>query len=66
MNLLFLMDPLEVVAMKKDTTFILMHGAQRRGHATWFLPEGGITLTDRGLRFAVERVRPGIIEARCR
>lgn len=57
MNLVFLMDPLETVVMRKDTTFALMQGAQRRGHAIWFLPEGGLTLTGRGLRFAVRRVR---------
>ncbi len=44
MNILFLMNPLETVIMDKDTSFILMMGAKRRGHRVFFLPPGGVTL----------------------
>jgi len=44
MNFVFLMDPLETVKLEKDTSFILMLGAQRKGHRIYFLPQGGIFL----------------------
>ncbi len=47
MNILFLMDPLEKIQPKKDTTIAFMRGAKRKGHRTFYLPPGGITL-DRG------------------
>lgn len=42
MNFVFLMDPLDTVVMSKDTTFILMWGAQQKGHRTFYLPKGEI------------------------
>jgi len=47
MNLLFVMDPLESVDVCKDTSFIFMVGAVRRGHRVYYVPAGGISL-DRG------------------
>ncbi|MDH3584482.1 MAG: glutathione synthase [Phycisphaerae bacterium] len=44
MNFLFLMDPLETVAVSKDTSFIFMVGAHRRGHEVFYLPSGGISI----------------------
>lgn len=43
MNFIFLMDPLEIVIMEKDTSFLLMFGAARRGHKTFFVGDGGLT-----------------------
>lgn len=55
MNFVFLMDPLHTVIMEKDTSFILMTGAARRGHKTFYLPDGGITRLNGKLHFhAVE------------
>ena len=58
MNVLFLMDPLESVVYEKDTTFVLMKEAARRGHGVYFLPEGGITREDSHFRFHVKSVQP--------
>jgi len=48
MRFAFLMDPLETVNVEKDTSFILMVGAERRGHEVCYLPRGGISLCPRG------------------
>ncbi len=47
MNFLFVMDPLETVKVSKDTSFIFMVGAVRRGHKVFYVPSGGVSL-DRG------------------
>lgn len=58
MNFVFLMDPLETVQMKKDTSFILMLEAHQRGHQVYFLPSGNI-ISDQGrLKFYVTAVQP--------
>lgn len=44
MKFVFLMDPLETVDVYKDTSFIFMVGAHRRGHEIYYLPSGGISL----------------------
>lgn len=36
------MDDLSSIIYEKDTTFMLMLGADRRGHDVYFLPKGGI------------------------
>ncbi len=58
MNCVFLMDPLDTVIMEKDTSFILMLGAHRRGHQVFFLPDGGITRIKDTLHFHALRVTP--------
>ena len=58
MNFLFLMDPLESVIYEKDTTFILMVGAHRKGHKVFYLPDGGMTLVDGELQFHAIEVIP--------
>ncbi len=58
MNFVFLMDPLEMVKMEKDTSFILMLGAHRRGHATYYLADGGMTLKNGKVYFRVVSVIP--------
>ena len=58
MKFLFLMDPLETVVYEKDTSFALMLGAKEKGHEVFYLPEGGISLTDAGLTFKVTHVNP--------
>ena len=60
MNVLFLMDPLETVIVDKDTTFMLMVGANQRGHNVFYLPEGGITRRDGKSFFHVREVVPQI------
>ena len=52
------MDPLETVIFEKDTTFILMAEARRRGHEVFFLPEDGISLIEGKVFFHVTRVVP--------
>ena len=58
MKFLFLMDPLETVIFEKDTTFILMLEAHKRGHEVFFLPEDGISLIEGKVFFHVTRVIP--------
>lgn len=58
MKFLFLMDPLETVNPKKDTTFALMIGAAARGHDVYFLPKGGIVRDNGKNFFHVQRVIP--------
>jgi glutathione synthase len=58
MNFVFLMDPLETVVMEKDTTFIIMLGAHRRGHKIFYLPDGGMRLRDGKVFFRAQEVVP--------
>jgi glutathione synthase len=58
MKILFLMDPLESVIFEKDTSFILMLGAARRGHDVYYLARDGISLKNNRLEFQVEHVIP--------
>lgn len=52
------MDPLETVIMEKDTSFVLMLGAKRRGHKVCYLPHDGITVKDGRFFFDVITVTP--------
>lgn len=58
MTFLFLMDPLETVNPKKDTSYAFMVGASNRGHRVGYVPNRGIHLADGALRFDVEFVTP--------
>ncbi len=58
MKMLFLMDPLETVDYLKDTTYAFMLGAKARGHDTFYLPTGGITLDGNRSRFRATPVVP--------
>ncbi|MCM8541128.1 MAG: glutathione synthase [Lentisphaeraceae bacterium] len=58
MNFLFLMDPLETVKMKSDTSYIFMVGAADKGHRTFYLPSGGITLKNGSVSFTCTEVKP--------
>ena len=58
MNFLFLMDPLETVKMKSDTSYIFMVGAVDRGHRVFYLPSGGITLKEGKVYFSCTEVKP--------
>jgi len=58
MNFIFLMDSLEKINFQKDTTFMLMAGAARRGHSVFFLPQGGISLLSGKIFFKVREVVP--------
>ena len=64
MNFLFLMDPLSTVKIEKDTSFIFMTGADRRGHKLWYLPNDGLHLGTRGLSFDATPVVPRMDAAR--
>ncbi len=58
MNFVFLMDPLETVKMEKDTSFIFMRGANRRGHKTFYLPDGGLSIKGGKICFHATEVVP--------
>ena len=58
MNILFLMDPLDTVDYRKDTTFAFMLGASRRDHDVFYLPTGGIHLSGNSARFDATPVVP--------
>ena len=57
MNIVFLMDALETIAIKKDTTYVLMKACQEKGYSVFFMPQGGCQLSVSGLHFACEQVR---------
>ncbi len=61
MNFVFLMDPLDTVVLEKDTSFMLMIGAHRKGHRVYFLPAEGITLIDGRVHLHVTEVIPQYI-----
>ncbi len=58
MKFLFLMDPLETVVFEKDTTFMLMLGAHRKGHEIYYVPKDGISLIEGSLYFHAIKVKP--------
>lgn len=58
MKFLFLMDPLESVDPEKDTSYIFMVGAHRRGHEVSYLAPGGISCRGAELLFEAEPVVP--------
>jgi glutathione synthase len=45
-NLAFLMDPIGSIDIEKDTTFLLMLEAQRRGHRVFYLELGDLAVED--------------------
>jgi len=61
MNFVYLMDPLHTVNIEHDTTFMLMVGAQARGHKVYFLPQGGMTRTNESTLFHVQEVKPQMV-----
>ncbi len=58
MNFVFLMDPLHTVIMEKDTSFILMLGAHRKGHKVYACHNGGLTQKNGKLHFTCTEVTP--------
>lgn len=58
MKYLSLMDPLETVNYKKDTSFVLMKAAKRKGFLTYYLPKNGLHLSSDGVYFDVQEVTP--------
>lgn len=58
MNFIFLMNPLETVNVKKDTTLMLMLASHQKGHRVYFLPQGGIVLKDNRVFFQTTEVLP--------
>ncbi|MDP8212951.1 MAG: glutathione synthase [Candidatus Zapsychrus exili] len=62
MNFLFLMNSLESIIYKKDTSFVLMLEAQSRGIKVFYLPNDGITHKNGKLLFNVIEVEPQLKE----
>jgi glutathione synthase len=60
LTLAFVMDPIESIDIRADTTFALMLEAQRRGHRVLYAEPGGVGV-DGGL--PVARVRPVTLRA---
>ncbi|MEM7127170.1 MAG: glutathione synthase [Chloroflexota bacterium] len=58
MKFLFLMDPPVTVNIKKDTSFAFMEGATERGHETYYVPKGGITLNQGSVQFRATLATP--------
>ena len=58
MNYVFLMDPLSSVIIEKDTTFVLMLSAFKKGHKVFFLPSGGMVLKNGRMNFHITEVVP--------
>ncbi len=58
MNFVFLMDPLESVNPKKDTSYCLMLGAKARGHTVYYLRKGGMSLINGEIVMDAQEVFP--------
>lgn len=58
MKTVFIWHPSEVFDIKKNTTFALLSAAHRRGHETFFVASGGITLTNGQVVFHARPVEP--------
>ncbi len=58
LTLVFLMDPIDTIDIEKDTTFVLMLEAQRRGHRVLYCELGDLTVDDGRL---LARVRPATV-----
>jgi glutathione synthase len=63
MRYLFLMDPLETVNIKKDTSFAFMEAAYERGDQVYYVPKGGISLVEGKIVFMATLVQPQRIAA---
>lgn len=55
MRILYVMDPIEQINIKKDTTFALMLAAQERGHEVWYGSMNGLAATGRTLHVVAQR-----------
>ncbi len=53
----FVMDPLEGIDVRKDTTYVLMLEAQRRGHEVWYMGVGDLYAAGSEARARTRRVR---------
>ncbi len=58
MRYLFLMDPLETVNIKKDTSFAFMEAAHEKGNQVYYVPKGGISLIEGDVVFTAALVQP--------
>lgn len=58
MNIVFLMDPLSTIKPQKDTTYLLMLGAQKKGHRVFYMSKGGMTRLEGKTLFHVTQVIP--------
>ncbi len=58
MRFVFLIDLFETLDLKKDTSYLLMQGAQARGHEIYILYKNDITLEDQELFFHASRLEP--------
>jgi glutathione synthase len=58
MNFIYLIDPIETLNLKKDTSYALMTASQERGHNVYYLKSGNIILKDNRISFQVERFIP--------
>ena len=54
LTLAFVMDPIESIDIRADTTFVLMLEAQRRGHRVLYVEPGGVGV-DGGLHIGGEK-----------
>lgn len=62
MKFVFLMDPLDTVDVHKDTSFVFMLGAARRGHEVYHVANGAISLDGPRVVFNATRVTPVLRE----
>ncbi|WDE96097.1 glutathione synthase [Lentisphaera profundi] len=57
MRFVFLMDPIESVKARTDTSFIFMLGAQRAQHEVWFCATRNISILDGKVHMSAERLK---------
>jgi glutathione synthase len=58
MNIVFLMDPLNVILVETDSTYLFMLSAHKRGHKVFYLGEGAMSREEGKTLFHVTEVIP--------
>lgn len=56
LNLAYVMDPIESINIKKDSTFALMEAAQNRGHTNYYLLPEGLIFKDQQVWGQMQKV----------
>ena len=57
MKFVFLIDPLETLDLKKDTSYLIMQGAEARGHDIYILYKKGITVEDKSVFLHIFQIK---------
>ena len=56
MNILFLMDPVESINPKKDSTYLLIKESLKRGYKAYFLSPNNLSISNNTLIFKCNKI----------